>query len=189
MRTDLNLKKIIQVMKKKKILISLAFCSSVLFFGCLTNDNTKAKVDLTTELSSKDKETAKKEISARIEEIIKGAKELNIEAAMKPYSNDTYFKIVNPDASISDYSTMKNTQAEGFKTLTSLNFTTIKQDFTFLKKDLVMCTWTGRNEFQLKSGERMKIDPYVGSMLFLKKDNEWKIIYAHETTASPVTIK
>lgn len=176
-------------MKVNKILISIILCSSVLFYSCQTNDKTKAAVTQTTELSPDEKETVKKEISARIEEIIKGAKELNVEAAAKPYSSDADFKIVNPDASVTDLKTMKSAQAEGFKTLASMNFTTIKQDFAFLAKDLVMCTWTGRNEFELKSGEKMKIEPYVGSMLFRKRNNEWKIIYAHETTALPVTIK
>lgn len=35
----------------------------------------------------------------------------------------------------------------------------------------------------------MKIDPYVGTMIFKKNDNEWKIIYAHETTAMPVIVE
>ncbi len=172
-----------------KILTVIIFTLSVLLFGCQTNDSKKADANQATELSSEEKETAKKEISARIDEIIKGAKELNVEAALKPYSDEPDFKIVSPDASVADFATMKNVQTEGFKTVTSMNFTTIKQDFTFLEKDLVMCTWTGMNEFQLKTGEKMKIDPYVGSMLFRKKDNEWKIIYAHETSAAPVTIK
>lgn len=176
-------------MKKNNILVNIILCSSVLFFSCQSNDNTKAIVTPTTELSSDEKEAAKKEISGRIEEIIKGAKELNAEAAVKPYSSDADFKIVNPDASVSGFDTMKHVQTEGFKTLASMNFTTLKQDFTFLAKDLVMCTWTGRNEFQLKTGEKMRIDPYVGSMLFRKRNNEWKIIYAHETAASPLTIK
>jgi len=176
-------------LKTNKILTSIILCSSVLSFSCQTNDNKKAAVNQTTALSSDEKEAAKKEISGRIEEIIKGAKELNIEAAIKPYSSDTGFKIVNSDASVTDFKTMKNVQAEGFKTLASMTFTTIKQDFTFLAKDLVMCTWTGKNEFKLKTGEKMKIEPYVGSMLFRKRDNEWKIVYAHETTATPVIIK
>ena len=174
---------------KKEIFFILVFCLSIVFYSCQTNDYTKVKVDQTTELSVAEEETAKKEISARIEEIIKGAKALNVDAALNPYSNDINFKIENPDASVADFATMKNAQAESFKTLASLNFTTIKQDFTFLEKDLVMCTWTGRNEFELNSGEKMKIDPYVGSMLFRKKNNEWKIIYAQETTALPTTIK
>ena len=114
-------------MKKKNLFTSLIICSSILLFSCQTNDTSKSTVTQTTELSSVDKEIAKKEISARIEEIIKGAKELNVEAAIKPYSIDTDFKIVNPDATVTDITTMKNAQTESFKTLASLNFTTIKQ--------------------------------------------------------------
>jgi hypothetical protein len=52
-----------------------------------------------------------------------------------------------------------------------------------------MCTWTGKNEFELKTGDKMKIEPYVGSMLFEKKNHEWKIIYAHESSAQPVKLE
>jgi len=78
---------------------------------------------------------------------------------------------------------------KAFKTVASMNFRTIRQDFTFLSKYLVMCTWIGSNEFQLRTGETMKIEPYVGSLLFRRKDTEWKIIYAHETAAPPVALK
>lgn len=156
--------------------------------GCKNQTNSTADTP-PTEISSDEKKIIRKEISSRIEEIIKGAKELDVEAAIRPYSSDSDFIVVNPDASVSDFQTMKRVQAEGFKTLKSLNFTTVKQDFTFLAKDLVMCTWTGRNEFELKTGEKMKIEPYVGSMLFRKTDNDWRIIYAHETSAPPVTVE
>lgn len=162
------------------ILLALSSCKN----ANNSTPDTEAK-----ELSSNEKEIIKKVISDRIEEIIKGAKELNVDAALKPYSNDAVFRIVNPDASVTDFQTMKNVQVEAFKTLASLNFKTIKQDFTFLTKNLVICTWTGSNEFELKTGEKMKIDPYVGSMIFKKAGNEWKIIYAHETAAAPVTIE
>ncbi len=140
-------------------------------------------------MSNDEKENAKREISARVDEIVKGANSLNVDTAIKPYADEQDFKIVNPDASVTDYQMMKKTQYEAFKSLTSMSFKTIKQDFTFFEKDLVMCTWSGSNEFQLKSGEKMKIEPYVGSMLFRKRNNEWKIVYAHETTAAPVVIK
>lgn len=139
-----------------------------------------------TELSSDEEETAKKEIAARIEEIIEGGKKLDIQAAIKPYSDSAEFKLVTPDGRVTDYATMKNEQMEFSKQLTSLLFTTVKQDFKFLSKTLVLCTWTGTNEFELKTGERFKIEPYIGSMLFSKTGNEWKIIYAHESAAPPV---
>jgi len=176
-------------MKKNTIFTSIILCSSVLLFSCKTNDN-KNEVDTqTTELSATEKEVAKKEISGRINEIIKGVKELNAEAALKPYSNDPDFKIVSPDGSETDFKKMMKVQTESLHSVKSMSFTTIKEDFKFLSKNLIMCTWTGKNEFELKSGEKMKIDPYVGSMLFSKKDNEWKIIYAHESSAQPVKVE
>lgn len=176
-------------MSYNKFFTGIILCASVLLFSCQTNESKKTDVTQAAEWSSDEKEIARKEISARIDEIIKGAKELNADAALEPYSNDPDFKIVSPDASVADFTTMKHVLTESFQTLASLNFATIQQDFTFLEKDLVMCTWTGMNEFQLKTGEKMKIDPYVGSMLFRRKDNIWKIIYAHETAAIPVTVK
>jgi hypothetical protein len=84
---------------------------------------------------------------------------------------------------------MMKVQTESFKSVKSMSFTTVKEDFKFLSKDLIMCTWIGNNEFELMTGEKMKIEPYVGSMLFCKKDNEWKIIYAHESSAQPVKVE
>jgi len=172
-------------MKKINLWTTITLLILITLGGC-KNSTTDTQP---TEISSDEKEIIKKEISSRIEEIIIGAKELDVEAAIRPYSSDSDFIVVNPDASVSDFQTMKRVQAEGFNTLKSLNFSTVRQDFTFLAKDLVMCTWTGRNEFELKTGEKMKIEPYVGSMLFRKTDNDWRIIYAHETSAPPVTIE
>lgn len=170
-------------------LFTTAIILLLLAFSSCKNANNSTVDTQQTEITEGEKETIKKAISEKIEQIIKGAKELNVDAALKPYSNDSTFKIVNPDASVTDFKTMKKAQAEAFKTVASMNFKTIKQDFTFLAKDLVICTWTGSNEFELKTGEKMKIDPYVGTMIFKKVDNEWKIIYAHETTTAPVTIE
>jgi hypothetical protein len=175
-------------MIKNKFLTSIILCSSVLLFSCVTNENKNAADAQTTELSASEKEVAKKEISGRIKEIINGAKELNAEAALKPYSNNPDFKIISPDGSETDFNKMVTVQTESFKSVKSMSFTTVKEDFKFLSKDLIMCTWTGKNEFELKTGEKMKIDPYLGSMLFSKKDNEWKIIYAHESSAQPVKV-
>lgn len=160
----------------------------IVFGGCQNMNNSTTGTE-SRDISSDEKGHIEKAISDRIEEIIKGAKELNVEGALMPYSDDPDFKIVNPDGSVTDFPTMRNAQAEAFKTLASLDFKTIKQDFTFLANNLVICTWTGSNEFELKSGEKMKIDPYVGTMIFKKMDNEWKIIYAHETTAQPIIIE
>lgn len=83
---------------------------------------------------------------------------------------------------------MKNTASAFFKSANYVTYTTVKEDFKFLSKSLVMCTWTGREEYELKIGEHMKVDPYVGSLLFSKIDNEWKIVYTHESSAPAMKV-
>ena len=168
-------------MKSIKLLTSALFLFLFLMSSCNNANNTKA-------ITLDEKEVIEKAISEKIDEIIKGAKALDVDAAAKPYAAIPEFLIVNPDGTVTDLQTMKNTQTEGFKSLESMNFTTLKKQFTFLSKNIVICTWTGSNEFELKTGEKMKIDPYVGSLVFKKMDGEWKIVYAHETTAAPILV-
>ena len=175
-------------MKKNLSLLMTLALALTLFMGCRNGDNSMKKTE-DKELTTDDKELIKKAISNQIDKVIEGAKELNVDKAASVYSDDAEFKIVNPDATVTDFATMKKVQGEGFKGLKSLAFSTIKQDFTFLSKNLVMCTWTGINEFELANGEKMKIEPYVGSLLFKNMDGIWKIIYAHETTAAPTLVK
>ena len=165
--------------------LSLTAVAAVIMITALTHCTEKTPV-VVQPFSADEEETAKKEIAGRIEEIIEGGKKLDIDAAIKPYDDSDAFRLVTPDGRVTDYATMKKEQLEFSKQLTSLLFTTVKQDFNLLSKTLLLCTWTGTNEFELKTGERFKIDPYVGSMLFSKTGGEWKIIYAHESAAPPV---
>ncbi len=165
-----------------------AFFASVVMAGCQSPDTSRAPATSPIAISDQQKEAAKQAIAGRIDEIIRGASQLNVDAAARPYSSDPGFRIVNPDGSIADFQTMKRSQEEAFKTMASMSFTTTREDFTFLSSELVICTWTGTSEFELKTGEKMKIDPYVGSMVFRKEGAEWKIIYAHETAAAPVAV-
>ena len=170
--------------KTKTTLQSILFMMLIFICSCnRPNSGSESTIISTTE-----KESIEKAISAQINEVIKGSKALDVDAASKPYADNAKFRIVNPDGSVTDFQTMKNAQSEAFKTLASMNFITVKKEFTFLSKDIVICTWTGTNEFELKSGEKMKIDPYIGTLIFKKTNNEWKIIYAHETTAAPILV-
>ena len=163
--------------------IAVFFIASFFLISCESSGDFKAGASGHTEMSSAEKEAAKREISARLDEIFKGLNDLDIPASMEPYSNEPDFKIVNLDASVMDYQTMMHTQVEGFKSLAAVNFKTTKTDFLFLEKDLVMCTWTGRTEAQSKKGKKIKVEPYVISMLFRKRNNQWKIVYSHESAA------
>lgn len=165
--------------KQKKSIIVLA---GTLIFTFLTLFSCKKE---SFELTSEEKETAKIEISSQVEKIVAGAGQLNIEMAMGPYSNSTDFLVINPDGTFLNYNGMKEVNTESFKQLNSMEFSTKNEEFRFLTKNKVLLTWYGKNKFELKSGEKMKIDSYVGTMLFEKINNEWKIVYAHESSSAP----
>lgn len=136
------------------------------------------------QLTSHEKETVKKEISGIVDDIVRGCDQLDIQEILKPYSDSPDFVAVNTDGSVVDYEGFRSINTELFKALSSFKFTTTKEDFRFLADNLVLCTWVGSSEIVLKSGEHFKIPAFVTTLLFSKHDNEWKIMYSHQS-ASP----
>lgn len=171
-------------MKKILLLICVVLFNAALFVGC-TNETKSTKPNSNeAEMTTEEKEISKKEISDIGKFVIDNAAKLDVETAMKPYLNGTDFLVINPDGSYGDYAKMKESNIEAFKSLASFKQTTIKEEFRFLTKTEVLYTWFGKNEIQLKTGEKITNESYIGTMLFKKINNEWKIVYAHES-ASP----
>ena len=172
-------------MKLTNKLTSLLFFMGtiILFSFTLTScQNQPAEFEWT----EKEKEIAKKEISNVAKVIIESAEKVDIHSALKPYLKSPDFIVITPDASIDNYDTFKSTNIESFKQFKAYNQTTIKEEYRFLNKDLVLYTWIGKAEIELKTGEKMNFDSYVGTMLFSKLDNDWRITYAHESASTPV---
>jgi hypothetical protein len=159
------------------ILLGTLIMFSLFFVSCQNESS---------ELTPQEKEIAKKEISDIGKGVLQSIERLDIESALKPYLNAPDFLMINPDGSFADYNGFKRTGTETFKQLTSMKQTTIKEEFRFLTKTQVLYTWFGKNEIELKTGEKIKNESYIGSMLFSKINNEWKIVYAHESASPPI---
>ncbi|WP_445737795.1 nuclear transport factor 2 family protein [Mariniflexile sp.] len=164
-------------------LATLSFALVIICISCKEQAKTEH-----SELTPQEKEQAKKEISSRIDGIVQGAKNLNIDEAMKAYSNSDDFMLINPDGSSYNYQEMKTVNSEAFEQLRSLEFSTVKKEYRFLAKDLVLCTWFGKNKMEFKTGDKLKTESYVGSMLFKKENEVWSIIYAHESNSTPIQL-
>lgn len=170
---------------KKILLLTVALLfTSTLFSGCKNQNKSKEQNSLSSEMSTEEKEIVKKEISAVGKFVIENAAKLDPETAMKPYLNDPEFLVINTDATYGDYAKMRTSNIEAFKQLFSFKQTTIKEEFRFLTKMEVLYTWFGKNEIELKTGGKITNESYIGTMLFKKINNKWKIVYAHES-ASP----
>jgi len=172
-------------MKLTNNLSSLLFFTGTIILFSLTLtccQNQSAEFEWT----EKEKEIAKKEISNVAKVIIESAEKVDIQSALEPYLNSPEFMVVNPDGSIDNYDNFKINGTESFKQFTAYNQTTIKEEYRFLNKGLVLYTWIGKAEIVLKTGEKMNFDSYVGTMLFRKLNNKWRITYVHETASPPV---
>jgi len=138
------------------------------------------------QMTSQDQDVAKKEISEVLNQQLQSASKLDAEALLQSYSNSPDFILLTAVGSMVDYQGAKNGTAEMYKSLTSLKFTTIKNEFRFLPGNVVICAWLGKCDVTFKTEERATIDSYAITFVFKKLDNSWKIIYSHESASPPV---
>ena len=71
---------------------------------------------------------------------------------------------------------------------TAWKWTTTRQDFIFVTKDIVICAWDGKDETVTKSGDKITYDPHAYTMVFKKIAGQWKVIYSHDSGIA-VTVK
>ena len=136
-------------------------------------------------MTHQEKDAAQKEIAGIIDGIVRSCDQLDYQGALKPYFDSPSFVAVNTDGSVVDYEGFKNLNTELFKTVTSFTLTTTKLDVHFLTDTVLLCTWTGNSEIVVKSGEHFRTPAFAATLLFSKVNNEWKIMYSHESASPP----
>jgi len=167
-------------MKQIKILVVSILFASSLFIGC-KNSNAQPTSSEKTEMTDAEKETAKTEISTINAQVVLDLNALNFEGVIQAYSENV--KGVDEAGKTYDYQTLKNDLKETFTPLTSFTATMVKEDFLFISKTSVMCTWTATYVGELKTGQRFETPKHVSSILYNKIDNEWKVVYQHDFQA------
>ena len=167
----------------------LLLVTSTLSISCKNSNNLNTTSnDNPNQITELEKETAKKEIRNVAIFILEHINKLDIETALKPYLNSPDFLLINPDGTYLDYAKFRVTNIDFFKQLVAFNQTTIKEEFRFITKTEVLYTWFGKSVMTLKTGERITNDSYIGTMIFKKINNEWRITFAQEST-SPAKIE
>lgn len=156
-------------MKRTSGIISAVFVAATILMGSqnLAAQETKAE----------------KEISQINTEFISAVNGQDIKGILAEYSPG--IKSVNPDGSVNDYQGISDGLTKAFQYVKSLKYSKSKEEFKVLSTGLVLCTWTGTVEIELKSGQKMMNYPHVASLLFSKTGNTWKIVYEHASEAPP----
>jgi len=161
-------------MKKRINIVSTILMAAASF---LASQNAAAQV------TDAEKQSAKMELTQVNAEFIKSVNGQDIAGVLKEYSPDVMS--INADGSVNNYQQIAGGLEKAFKSVKSIKYTMAKEEYSVLSGTLVLCTWTGTVETELKTGKRMKNFPHVASLLYAKVNDKWLIEYEHVSEAPP----
>lgn len=133
------------------------------------------------QLTQQQKDQIKNEIMVVCDSIIAKFQRLDGEGAVQYYSDSPDWVMFYADGSRVDFQAFTKGETGLNNTITTWKWTTTRQDFVFLTRDIVICAWDGKDDTILMSGDKITYDPHVFTMVFRKIADQWKVIYSHNS--------
>ena len=142
--------------------------------------------DSSKELSKQEKEKITIELRERVQKIVDNSEIGNLNEVAEVYwDNPEFVGVTNGE--IKNYKKYIEGDKEYFDILSAQKFSESDLLFTFLTKDIVIATYKGSALADLKDGDKLKLDPFVATLVFKKIDGIWKSVYTNEfMTIQPV---
>jgi len=141
-------------------------------FGCTPQQS--------DQLTQQQKDQIKAEVKAVGDSIIARIDKLDL-GWLDYFADSPDWGMVNADGSRWDYQTTMKSVPDFFKTMTAYKWTTTRQDFIILTKDIVICGWDGKDETIMNTGDKLTYDPHAMTIVFKKIAGQWKAIYSHDS--------
>jgi ketosteroid isomerase-like protein len=135
-----------------------------------------------TQLTSLEKENLEKETSGIVRAIVDNLHKGNLEKAMEPYDTTADFIHV-ANGSVKGFKAFEESNRQAFEMVEKQQYSNEKFRYSLVDKDQVVMTWTAVMDLTFKNGLTMKADPFTATLIFKKKDGEWKIVYSHESSS------
>jgi len=159
---------------------SKIFCAALVLicFGCATKESSL--------LTQQQVNQIRNEIKTTIDSWIAKCQSFDIDGIFQYYSPD--FLGFGPYADKFDVQKYRKDIIDLSNLTTAYKFTTYRQDFLVVTKDLVIVTLDGKDEFFMKSGEKVTFDPSHYTFGLKKAAGQWKFFY-HHSSGVPVTEK
>jgi hypothetical protein len=142
----------------------------------------------TEHLSNSEKETIQKELHAAIDTLIAGCETLDMESAFGVFSDSPGFLMMGTDGSLCDHQTYLNNNVDYLMTCSSFELTTFKQEVRILDRDTAVFSWAYGARATLKTGEQDIVENAGATFLFRRLNDEWKVVYYHESSVPPTRI-
>jgi hypothetical protein len=115
-----------------------------------------------------------KELRTKSDSMLVRWQRLDPVGVMQYYSPDL---VVASDSSLIDFQTYTNGWIDFNKSVASVVVTLIREDFTFVKNDIVISTVFDKDETVLKSGDKIIYNPHTYVTVYKKEAGQWRGIY------------
>lgn len=142
----------------------------------------------TEHLSNSEREKIKNELHDAIHNLIVGCEALDMERAFEIFSPSSEFLMMGTDGTLCDYQTYINNNINYLMTCTSFKLTTFREEIRILDRATAIFSWAYRAEAVLKTGEKDIFENAGASFVFNKVNDEWKVVYYHESSVPPTRI-
>ena len=133
------------------------------------------------QLGSQQEEQIKREVKAVADSIWAKWKEMDPEAALRYYADSTDWMSFNSQGLPCDGHTYRKLAADFKNSAAAYKWTTTRQEFKVAAKDIVICTWTGKDETVWKSGDKTTCDPHAYTLVFKKISGQWRLVHSHDS--------
>jgi len=135
--------------------------------------------------SSPEKDKIEREIRTAISTLITGCETLDMDLAFQAFSDTPDSLMMGTDGSLCDYRTYVNSNVDYLMTCSSFKLTKFRDEIGILSPDLAVFSWAYGAEATLESGEKDIVEKAGASFVFSKVEDEWKVVYYHESSLPP----
>ena len=129
-----------------------------------------------------------KEIKGVLDTLIFGCENLDMDLAFGMFHESPDFLMMGTGGSLSNYQEYLVNNLDYLKTCSGFKLTTNKKEIRALNCETAICAWAYRVEATLKTGEQDIIENAGASFVFSKINEEWKVVYYHESSSPPIRI-
>ncbi len=122
-----------------------------------------------------------KEVTVVADSIWAKWEQVNPEEALQYFEDSQAWVYFNAQGTRRDFQTHKEVMAAFKNSAASYTWTTTRRDFPLVTRDIVICSWLGKDEALWKSGEKYVCDPHAYTLVFKNIAGQWKLIYTHDS--------
>jgi ketosteroid isomerase-like protein len=141
--------------------------------GCTSQQN--------EQLSHQQIDQIKKDVKATADSMMAKYERFDTDESIQYYWDSPDFIKFNVDGSRNDFQAQKKSMGNSANWATAVKVPTVREQFTVLTKDVVICAREGKVEINLKSGDRLTSDPFAYTLVFRNIGGQWKVIHSHES--------